>query len=59
MGTRNRLLYQEGVEYFKPGSGARLRSWTAFTLQTLYWAASRGLLTPEAAQAAARQASRA
>lgn len=57
MGTRNRLLYQEAWNILSRDP-ALFEKLDAFTLQTLYWAASRGLLTPEAAQAAARQASR-
>lgn len=57
MGTRNRLLYQEAWKLLSQDP-ALFEKLDAFTMQTLYWAASRGLLTPEAAQTAARQASR-
>ncbi len=57
MGTRNRLLYQEAWRILSRDP-ALFEKLDAFTLQTLYWAASRGLLTAKAAQAAARQASR-
>lgn len=56
-GTRNRLLYQEAWELLRddPALFARL---DGFTMQTFYWAASHGLLTAEAAEAAAAQAGR-
>ena len=57
MGTHNRLLYQEAWRLLCQDP-ALFEKLDGFTMHTLYWAASRGLLTAEAAQAAARQASR-
>ncbi|HBN57375.1 MAG TPA: hypothetical protein DD414_11435 [Lachnospiraceae bacterium] len=56
-GVKNRLLYQEAWNLLRedPALFTRL---DAFTLQVFGWAASRGLLTVEAAQAAAKQAGR-
>lgn len=56
-GTRNRLLYQEAFSVLKEDM-ALFNKLDRFTLQVFGWAASRGLLTKEAAQAVAAQAVR-
>ncbi|MCI8585713.1 MAG: hypothetical protein HFI92_07430 [Lachnospiraceae bacterium] len=56
-GTRNRLLYQEAWELLKEDM-ALFGRLGAFSLQVFGWAAVRGLLTPQTAQAAALQAVR-
>ncbi len=56
-GVRNRLLYQAAWETLK-GDLALLTELDAFDMQAFGWAAFHGLLTAQAAQAAAEQASR-
>lgn len=56
-GTRNRLLYQEAWELLKEDMALFVKLGD-FSLQVFGWAAARGLLTPQTAQAAALQAVR-
>ena len=56
-GVKNRLLYQEAWKLISEDLALFTRL-DAFTLQVFGWAASRGLLTVEAAQEAAGQAGR-
>lgn len=56
-GVRNRLLYQEAYTLLREDM-ALFGRLDGFSLQTFHWAATRGLLTPETAGAAARQATR-
>lgn len=56
-GVRNRLLYQEAYALLS-GDMALFTRLDAFALQIFGWAASRGLLTEEAAEAVAAQATR-
>lgn len=56
-GTRNRLLYQEAYALLRKDMALFTRL-DAFTIQVFGWAARRGLLTEEAAQAVALQATR-
>lgn len=57
MGSRNRLLYQEAWKILKKDMALFTRL-DAFTLQVFGWAASYGLLTVEAAQEIALQATK-
>lgn len=56
-GVKNRLLYQAAWNLIREDSALFTRL-DAFTIQVFGWAASRGILTVEAAQAAAKEAGR-